>query len=353
MITWLPLLILTIFEGTVITGVDQPFLKDVTMQARVLLALPMLILIKESIRQRVIAVLKFISGSLMSRENEQKVFHKALKNAKRLTSSALTETIFLILVIGTTISFVKAGVFNGLDGETRSWLTTPESSYQKLSLAGYWAVCVSIPIFQFLLIRWVWRYIVWILFLFRISKSNLHLLPTHPDRSCGVAVIMLAQKSFSLIFLAGSILISGQFVNQLLKDPGVFESIRSEAIAYIVISLVVLILPLVFFIGKLVHVKNEGMLQMSVLGSKLSDQFEQEWVNDQFTIRKIEDQVVDPSMVFDYGGMYDSLCQIRILPANLRDIVTLGILLFVPFIPILFIHFSVAELVQKIAKLLI
>lgn len=25
MITWLPLLILTIFEGTVITGVDQPF----------------------------------------------------------------------------------------------------------------------------------------------------------------------------------------------------------------------------------------------------------------------------------------------------------------------------------------
>lgn len=191
------------------------------------------------------------------------------------------------------------------------------------------------------------------IFLFRISKLNLNLLPTHPDRSGGLGVIMLAQKSFSLLFLAGSMLISGQFVAQLLQDPDKFMTIRGEGIAYIVISLVLIILPLVFFVGKLIEMKNAGLLQLSVLGSRLSHNFEHEWVNDKFTIKKIEEQDVDPSMVFDYGELFDSLYKIRALAANPRDVISLGVMLFVPFMPILFIHFSVAELLERIAMLLI
>lgn len=44
----------------------MPFLKDAGMQARLLIALPLLILIKPAIDNKVIAVAKYLSGALMS-----------------------------------------------------------------------------------------------------------------------------------------------------------------------------------------------------------------------------------------------------------------------------------------------
>jgi len=39
---------------------------------------------------------------------------------------------------------------------------------------------VSIPIFQFILLRWYLRFVIWFLFLWRASRLNLHLLPRTP-----------------------------------------------------------------------------------------------------------------------------------------------------------------------------
>ena len=44
-ITWLPLLVITIIEGTLHAGSQLPFLKDVAMHARLLVVLPILIMI--------------------------------------------------------------------------------------------------------------------------------------------------------------------------------------------------------------------------------------------------------------------------------------------------------------------
>jgi hypothetical protein len=54
-------------------------------------------------------------------------------------------------------------------------------------------------------------------------------------------------------------------------------------------------------------------------------------------------------MVFDYSGIYESSQQLRTVPVTPRDIIGMALTLFVPFIPIPFIHFSVGELLQKIA----
>ena len=42
-ITWLPLLVLAIFEGNAWDGVGVPFLKDIAAQARLLVSLPLII----------------------------------------------------------------------------------------------------------------------------------------------------------------------------------------------------------------------------------------------------------------------------------------------------------------------
>jgi len=356
-ITWLPLLILTLFEGTLYTGRELPFLKDVAMHARLLVALPMLIMIEPTIDSKVFVVIKYLAEELMSLEDRQKFLATSFRRARKLTGSALTEIILLLIVIGVTISFVKAGVYNAPGNGTTSWMTYTGEAGQLMSVAGYWAIFISIPIFQFLLLRWLWRYIIWVMLLIHLSKAKLNLMPTHADRAGGLGIIMIAQRSFNLIFVAGGVAISGRLIEQLLKHPDSFESIKRQGIAYIVFCLIFLLVPLLFFMGKLFKIKNEGLLRMSNLGATLSRRFEHEWVNnlqvEEKTVKnKAEQTEVDPSMIFDYSGMYDALQQLRTIPVTPRDLIGMGLILFVPFIPIPFIHFSVVELLHKIAGLL-
>jgi hypothetical protein len=42
---------------------------------------------------------------------------------------------------------------------------------------------VSLPVFQFLFWRWNWRLLLWWQLIWRISRLDFQLIPTHPDLS--------------------------------------------------------------------------------------------------------------------------------------------------------------------------
>jgi hypothetical protein len=352
-IAWLPLVIFTAIAGTLYSGSQLPFLKDVSMQARILVALPILVFIKFAIDSKVSAVAKYLSEALMDGEERQLVLSKVFYRAKRLTTSVGSEIILLLFVVLATISLVKGNVLSELQSGKTSWMAFAKNEGLKLSIAGYWAVIISIPLFQFLFLRWLWRYFVWTMLLLRLSRAKLILLPTHADRSGGLGIIMLAQRRFNLIFVAGSVVISGQFIAQVIANRESFNVIRGEVVAYIIFCIVLILIPLLFFMAKLVKVKDEGLLHLSSLAATMSGKFEKEWVNDLPIEKKIEEDHVDPSMLYDYNGLYDTLRQLRTVPITVRDIIGVALILFVPFIPIPLLYFSVPELLQKIVGLLV
>jgi hypothetical protein len=352
-IAWLPLVVLSAIEGALYSGTQMPFLKDIAMQSRLLVALPMLIMIKVGIDSKVLEVSKYIADALLSPEERELIHATAIRRAKKLTSSGLTEIFVLIVVVGLTLSMVKNGIYSALEGDTSSWMATIKAGNHAFSYSGYWAVFISIPLFQFLGIRWLWRYFVWVMLLFRLSTTNLNLLATHADRSGGLGILLLAQRNFNMLFVAGSVLLSGQLIAELIKYPETFSSTRSLVIGYIVISLILVLFPLTFFVAKLVKTKQQELFKLSKLSAELSRKFDKEWINNQPIEKIIEQKQVDPSMVLDYSGMYDSLQQLRVVPVTIRDVIGMGIMLFIPFIPIWFVHFSVVELLQKIAGMLI
>jgi hypothetical protein len=351
-ITWVPLIIISAFEGTLLSGAQMPFAYDVAMQARVLIAFPMLIIIRSTIDNKVMDVLKYMGFELFDAGERQLMITTAFRRAKQLSSSALTEIIMVLIVVAATLSMVKSGVYSGLQTGTTSWMATVKDNSQHLSMAGYWSVFVTIPIVQFFILRWYWRYIVWVLLLFRFSKANIILLPTHADKAGGLGIIMIAQRSFCLLFAAIGVILSGQFIATLIYHPDAFNTIRSETIAFIVICIIFLLSPLTFFSSKLFKIKNEGLLRLGNLSADLSRKFEREWVNNLPVEKILEQQEVDPSLIYDYTGMYISLQELRVVPVTVRDIIGMGVVLFIPFIPIIFIHFSIAELLQKIAGMM-
>ena len=45
----------------------------------------------------------------------------------------------------------------------------------RLSPAGYWYACVSIPIYQCIFLRWYFRLFIWFRFLWQVSRLDLRL----------------------------------------------------------------------------------------------------------------------------------------------------------------------------------
>ena len=347
-ITWLPLLIITAIEGTIYSDVGMPFLKDVSIHVRLLIVLPMLLTIKAIINSKSIDLEKYFSNTLMNDKEKQAVFNKELQRVKRLINSAVPEIVFLLIIIALTISPFKGGILH----ETTSWRVASEGGDTVLSLAGKWVVFVSIPIFQFLILRWLWRYIIWSLFLFRLSNTHLNLQPTHPDQCAGLGIVADVHKYFGLIFLAINIIASGEMIVRILENPDSFQAIRGEAIGNIAICVVLIFLPLFFFIFKLIKTRHQALMDLGNLGATLSSKFEEEWLRNIPIEKKVLERKVSTSTLQDYSSVYRSTEKMRTVPFRLHDVITVILILLIPYIPILIIHFSIVELLQKLFGLL-
>jgi hypothetical protein len=84
-----------------------------------------------------------------------------------------------------------------------------------LSYAGWWFGLISVPVYRFLLLRWVWRMFLWASFLWRVSKLNLVLIPTHPDMAAGLGFLSEAQLRFGSIAFACGVVVAGQMGNAI------------------------------------------------------------------------------------------------------------------------------------------
>ena len=71
--------------------------------------------------------------------------------------------------------------------DTSTWYATTAAEGSTLTTAGMWYGFVSLPIFQFLLIRWYFRLFIWTRLLWHVSRIDLRLVPTPPRTGSGVS----------------------------------------------------------------------------------------------------------------------------------------------------------------------
>jgi len=89
LVCWLPLLVLSLAAGHALGGVYVPFLLDVEVHARFLVALPMLIVAEFIVHQRIILVVRhFLTRNIIVAENRQR-FAQIISSTMRLRNSVL------------------------------------------------------------------------------------------------------------------------------------------------------------------------------------------------------------------------------------------------------------------------
>lgn len=107
-----------------------------------------------------------------------------------------------IALIAFVLTAGPALFFDVLTVNASTWYVGGVGAELRLSMAGYWLAYVSLPLYQFLLLRWLFRILVWPRFLWQVSRLNLHLVPTHPDRAGGLGFLAQSAAAFMPLLLS-------------------------------------------------------------------------------------------------------------------------------------------------------
>jgi hypothetical protein len=352
-VAWVPLAVLTLIDGTFLNGTDLPFIRDYSRQGRLLLGVPMLILIHNLVYNKLPLVLQYVAEVLMEPKERESFIKGPLVKAKKNTNSMWMQGILMALIVVVAISPIGGGRFFDTHTELNSWFMISQEGRITTTPAGKWMQFVSIPVFQFLFFRWLWRYFMWVLLMYRLSRVPLKLRPTSPDGSGGLSILMLAQRNFHFFFLVSGVVLSSSMVSAYTSGALSFEALKVEIFGFILLSLILIFFPMFFFARQLIMTKYLGLLQIGRGGESMTEGFEDEWVRSVSGKGVKTDDPMNPSTQVDFTGVYRNLMSFSIVPIHLGDIVLTSLLLFIPFVPVFFMHYSIGELIEKIIGVMI
>ncbi len=182
LLAWAPLLMFTALSGSLTGGVKIPFLSDFEAHLRFLVMLPLLIGAEVKINRRIRTMLhEFVNRQVITQAVLPK-FERVAESALRLRNSVVIELglLALVYIAGTFWSRTVLAIHSD------TWYVGAAPGGKVLTPAGYWYQFVSLPLVQFIVLRWYFRLFLWGRLLWQISRLDLNLVPTHPDRCCGL-----------------------------------------------------------------------------------------------------------------------------------------------------------------------
>jgi hypothetical protein len=221
------------------------------------------------------------------------------------------------------------------------------------SLAGWWYALVSLPIFQFLLVRWLWRIVIWIQLLFRISRLDLQIHPAHPDRAGGLDFLPYGQTGFWPVVLALSTAGAGVAFKAVLTGaaPASFSLVRDVMLGFTVFALLLTVGPLFLFTPKMVYARRQARLEYGGLGQRYARAFDTKWIDTPAPDEELLG-TSDIQSLADLGGAFARIQEMRVIPVDWRTMIPVMISAVLPFLPILLLTMPLEEILQRIVGVL-
>ncbi len=345
-ITWLPLLILTAIEGSAWSGRKVPFLYDIDSQARFLLALPLMIyaeLIVHVRMRRIVAM--FFERKLIAPQQREKFF-AIVQSAVRIRNSVILEVLMIALVYIVGVNYI----WKNLSAVRADIWFAPSLTGGKTPLAAYWLLWISLPFFQFILLRWFFRILLWTRFLWQVSRLDLQLVPTHPDLCGGLGFLSNTVYAFIPLLLSLGVLFSGSVGNWLLYEGKKLLEYKLEILTVVGTGIFTVLAPLLVFSKCLSAARRKGLAEYGTLAQNYVREFDRKWLRGGASEGESIIGSADIQSLADLNNSFDVIRNMRMVPFTKETILQLAIITLIPFLPLTLTMFSLEELVDRILK---
>ena len=262
-VTWLPLLGLTLAGGTALSGVTVPFLFDLDVHIRFLLALPLLIGAELIVHQRLrVTVRQFIDRGIVAPEDRLR-FDGIIAAAMRLRNSAAVEIALIVAAI--TVGYWVWRESMSL--HVGSWYVAVGPAGDEQPHGGGLVVCLCQP--QSVPLR----------------ASTLVFSPDHLVRLpvAGVAAAAAAESPapgpggrtgfhrkqrarFTPVLVAHTVVLAGLIGSRIWYEGMKLPAFQIEIVGAVALLMAIVLAPLTFFGLKLAGAKRDGVARVRPAG---------------------------------------------------------------------------------------
>jgi hypothetical protein len=216
-----------------------------------------------------------------------------------------------------------------------------------------WYAFVSVPLFQFLLLRWYYRIFIWARFLWQVSQIQLRLVPTHPDHLGGLGFLSMTSSAFAPLAAAHGALVSGWIATRIFHHGAALLDFKVEIVAVAVVMLCLVFAPFLVFSRHLAHFWRQGERDYGPLAERYAHQFEAKWVAGSPPPREALLGTSDIQSLSDMGHVYDVVHTMRLVPFTRQGAVQVLAATLAPIAPLLLTMMPLGELVRQLAKMVL
>ena len=322
------------------------FLRDYRIHARMLIAVPALLVGQSWLESTFRTIVEYIHNTRLLADADLVSGGRLMVGLRRLRDSVLPELIILLLVAAhSRLSFSRLV-------DATPWLATATAAGPHLTPAGWYAVLISATIFQFLFFLSLWKWLLWSIFAFRLSRLRLNLVATHSDQHGGLGVLGLMANCFAPISFAVTAVIGATWRHEILLGNAHLINFKLPAIVLVVILVALAFLPLVFFVPPLAALRRKGILEYSTLGQVQTTEFDDKWIAHGAGRESEVLTAMESDNVLNFSQIYDRIKQLVPIPVDRATLIPLALSIVIPALPTIFAEIPVGVALQDLFKAL-
>jgi hypothetical protein len=215
-----------------------------------------------------------------------------------------------------------------------------------------WYGFVSLPVFQFLQCRWYFRLFIWMRFLWQVSRIDLAIIPTHPDRTGGLGFLMNTVYAFVPVLAAHGVLLSGFIASRIFHTGGALMDFKFEIALYVGLLTCAVLGPLLVFWGQLAKAKRTGQREYGALAQRYVSEFHAKWIRG--GVKNGEPLIgsADIQSLADLGNSFEVIRSMRLTPLNKDAIIQLAAATLFPVAPLLLTMMPLEEIMKRLLGIL-
>jgi len=324
LLCWLPIAFLSLIK----LGWDQfylLFVRDIATHVRFLFVLPILLFARRSFNKSFNNTISFFHETKIIDGNNIHAFDQVMDKIEKWRSSKIID----FILIGVVYSAFYLQEQNHINQSVTyaPWHIVDGS----ITIAGWWYLVLSLPILQILLYRWLYTILIWIIFLRKLSKLDLHLSALHPDGAGGLGFLKYTQLSFFPVALAFSALMAGVTNNMMIFSGISLIEYKIAIGSLFVFVLLLFILPLLLLLPLLAKVKRKYFMQYSLQSWPIARKYEEELIS----FYKSEEEKPDASWHVDLLGSFEKTKDMKIILIDKTMLIAFTTAVVLPFLPVL------------------
>lgn len=337
LVPWLGLMLISAVDRLV-SGRWPLVVQAPSVHVRLLVTIPAFFLAERSLHFRTRRCIERLEGFVHPSSSER--FCRQLQRATALRD-ALVPELLLLAIVAVFVTLAFSGVELLPLGGGRS--VRPD-----LTPVLLWYGAVAVPVFQFLSLRWAWRWVIWSLLLVRLSRLEFEPIPSHPDRRGGLGFLAEPPVGFAYVLLGVSAVLAAGSAFGFEEQTFDLTAFAVRMLSLILLGLVVALGPLLLFARPLFGARFAGVRAYDELAGDYTSRFQQRWLG-----RGNREELLgtpDIQSLADLANSCDVVRQMRIVPIN-RDVVVVIVgAVLAPYLVLLLAEVPLVKLFQDFAN---